>query len=167
MELIEFVDRVRDIKKEDIKLLSELVSQYPEIILIGNGGSNSIASHMAIDYTKFLGKRCFVPNSGDMLSMVVNDYGYANAYSKFIEQCYSRGNQLAILISSSGRSVNILSAAATCRRLSIPVVLLSGFEKGNPLSTLKYDSIKINYWVDSKDYGVVELVHHAFLHSIV
>lgn len=167
MELIEFVDRVRDIKREDVKLLSELVSEYPEIIIMGNGGSNSIASHMAIDYTKFLGKRCFVPNSGDMLSMLANDYGYSNAYSKFIEQCYSKGNQLAILISSSGNSNNILNAASTCRKLGIPVILLSGFEKSNPLNTLKYDSIKIKHWVDSKDYGVVELVHHAFLHSIV
>lgn len=167
MELAEFVERVKDIQQEDVELLKHLVSTSSEVFIIGNGGSNAIASHMAIDYTKFLGKKCYVPNSGDMLSMLVNDYGYEQSYAKFIEYNYSRNNQLAILISSSGNSKNIINAAYSCAKLKIPTILLSGFSKDNSLNTITSDNIKMRYWVDSKNYGVVELVHHTFLHCIV
>lgn len=167
MELTEFIDRVNKIQQEDVELLKNLVSTSSEVFIIGNGGSNAIASHMAIDYTKFLGKKCYVPNSGDMLSMLINDYGYDHSYSRFIEYNYSRNNQLAILISSSGNSNNIINAAYKCSELGIPMVLLSGFSRDNSLNSIISDCVKMRYWVDSKNYGVVELVHHTLLHCIV
>jgi len=101
-----------------------------------------------------------------MLSMMVNDYGINNMYSKFIEYNYSP-NQLAILISSSGNSANIVNAAHKCNELNIPMMLLSGFDPVNKLNLLEHKNIKMNYWVDSTNYGEVEMAHHVFLHSIV
>jgi D-sedoheptulose 7-phosphate isomerase len=166
MNLSKLSDIINQISSDQVSTLKQLVLDTTEIILIGNGGSNAIASHIAVDYTKFLNKRCYVPNASDMLSMMVNDYGIENMYSKFIEYNYSP-NQLAILISSSGNSANIVNAAYKCNELNIPIVLLSGFSPMNKLNLLEYKNIKMNYWVDSTNYGEVEMAHHIFLHSII
>lgn len=166
MNLSKLSNIINQISLDQVSTLKQLVLDATEIILIGNGGSNAIASHMAVDYTKFLNKRCYVPNASDMLSMMTNDYGIENMYSKFIEYNHSL-NQIAILISSSGNSVNIINAANKCNELNIPMVLLSGFDPMNKLNLLEYKNIKMNYWVDSTNYGEVEMAHHIFLHSIV
>ena len=166
MNLNKLSNIINQIPPEQVSTLKQLVLDATEIVLIGNGGSNAIASHMAVDYTKFLNKRCYVPNASDMLSMMTNDYGVENMYSKFIEYNYSP-NQLAILISSSGNSANIVNAANKCNELNIPMVLLSGFDSMNKLNLLEHKNIKMNYWVDSTNYGEVEMAHHVFLHSIV
>jgi D-sedoheptulose 7-phosphate isomerase len=166
MNLSKLSNIINQISLDQVSALKQLVLNAPEIILIGNGGSNAIASHMAVDYTKFLNKRCHVPNASDMLSMMTNDYGIENMYSKFIEYNYAP-NQLAILISSSGNSANIVNAAHKCNELNIPIVLLSGFSPMNKLNLLEHKNIKMNYWVDSTNYGEVEMAHHIFLHSIV
>ncbi len=166
MNLNKLSNIINQISQEQVSTLKQLVLDATEIVLVGNGGSNAIASHMAVDYTKFLNKRCYVPNASDMLSMIANDYGINNMYSKFIEYNYSP-NQLAILISSSGNSANIVNAAHKCNELNIPMILLSGFSPMNNLNLLEYNNIKMNYWVDSTNYGEVEMAHHIFLHSIV
>jgi D-sedoheptulose 7-phosphate isomerase len=166
MNLNKLSNIINQISPEQVSILKQLVLDATEIVLIGNGGSNAIASHMAVDYTKFLNKRCYVPNASDMLSMMTNDYGVENMYSKFIEYNYSP-NQLAILISSSGNSANIVNAAHKCNELNIPMILLSGFSPMNNLNLLGYNNVKMNYWVDSANYGEVEMAHHIFLHSIV
>jgi D-sedoheptulose 7-phosphate isomerase len=166
MNLSKLSNIINQISLDQVSTLKQLVLDATEIVLIGNGGSNAIASHMAVDYTKFLNKRCYVPNASDMLSMMTNDYGVENMYSKFIEYNYSP-NQLVILISSSGNSTNIVNAADKCNELNIPMVLLSGFSPMNKLNLLEYKNIRMNYWVDSTNYGEVEMAHHIFLHSIV
>lgn len=157
---------VKDISEEQILYLKNLVLNSSEIFLIGNGGSNAIASHTAVDYTKFLRKKCHVPNTSDLLTMLVNDYGVENMYSKFIEY-YHNDKQLAILISSSGNSKNILNAAYKCHELNIPMVVLTGFSNSNLLNSFNSDNIKLKYWVDDISYGVVEMSHQIFLHSII
>ena len=51
MDIDKLIQETEKIKlKED--QLWDVVHEYTEIIVIGNGGSNSIASHIAQDYTK-------------------------------------------------------------------------------------------------------------------
>lgn len=158
---------INNISEEQILNLKNLVLDSSEIFLIGNGGSNAIASHIAVDYIKFLNKRCYVPNASDLITMMVNDYGVEQMYSKFVEYYYSDNKQLAILISSSGNSKNILNTVYKCHELNIPMIILTGFEKSNPLNNFNSANIKFRYWVDNKNYGVVEMAHHIFLHSII
>lgn len=167
MNLKVLSDIIKNIPEEQILGLKTLISDSSEIFLIGNGGSNAIASHTAVDYIKFLNKRCYIPNASDLITMIVNDYGSQNMYSKFIEYYYSNNNQLAILISSSGNSKNILEAAHKCHELNIPMVILTGFNYFNLLNTFNSSNIKLKYWADSTSYGIVEMVHHIFLHSII
>lgn len=167
MNLTTLTNNISNISEEQILNLKNLIAEHSEIILIGNGGSNAIASHIAVDYIKFLNKKCYVPNASDLITMIVNDYGAENMYSKFIEYNYNNNKPLAILISSSGNSKNILQAAIKCDELNIPMIILTGFDISNPLNSFNSDNIKLKHWVNNKNYGIVEMTHHIFLHSII
>lgn len=168
MNLKELSSILNEVTDEQVSKLEKAVSRAEEIFLIGNGGSNAIASHMAVDYIKFLRKRCFVPNASDLVTMMVNDYGSGEMYSQFIDYYVDRSKkQLAILISSSGNSTNITNAANRCNFYDIPMVLLSGFSEGNTVNSFDSSNVVLKYWVDSRSYGVVEMAHHSFLHAIV
>ena len=160
------LDRLKyeiDNMKNLVFSLDTLVRSHEKIIIIGNGGSNSIASHISQDYTKALGKKALCFSDPSRLTCYINDYGIEDAYRVFVEE-FSDTDTLVIAISSSGSSDNILNVVRYCNDKSINVVTLSGFEKSNPLNQL---DCNINYWVDSKDYGVIECAHLVFLHSII
>ena len=80
--------------------------------------------------------------------------------SKAIEYYADKGD-LIILISSSGKSKNILNAAKKCQSIKLDLITLSGFYKNNPLN--KYGNI--NIWVDSKKYNIIETIHQTILLS--
>lgn len=144
-------------------ILKVLVNRYQKIIVLGNGGSNSIASHITQDYTKALKKTSFTFTDPSRLTCYINDYGMENAYKQFLIE-FADKNTLVVLISSSGESDNIINSAKHCLDKNISLITLSGFKKDNHLNSFDSD---INYWVDSKDYGVIECAHLVFLHSII
>ena len=162
-ELLKGIEKAYEEKDK----LREIIDQYKEIILIGNGASCAIASHMAIDYTKQLGKRAFAFTDASRLTCYVNDYGGTNAYAQFVKEFATQGKTLVILISSSGNSKNILNAANKCEENEVPWIALSGRGRDNKLHTKNYRYRKLNFWVDSMDYGVVECSHQVLLHSIM
>jgi D-sedoheptulose 7-phosphate isomerase len=164
MDIKELIQALRAVNEHELSHLKRLIDSHKEIIIIGNGGSNAIASHMAVDYTKFLSKKCFIPNASDMMTMIVNDYGVEQMYSKFIEYNYTK-DSLVILISSSGNSQNIINANSTASDLGLEIITLTGFDHNNKLKSAS--SGLLNIWVDSKSYGVVEMAHHSILHSAV
>lgn len=132
-----------------------------KLMFIGNGGSAGIASHMAIDYSKNGGLRSLAFNDGAALTCLGNDLGYENVFAKQIE-LHARGGDVLIAISSSGRSPNILRAAAAARAVGVGFVLtLSGFSPDNPLRRLG----DANLHVPSDQYGFVEISHLALCHA--
>lgn len=140
-------------------------NQHNRIIILGNGGSNSVASHISQDYMKFHQKKVSVFSDPSMLTMLSNDYGYENAYLKFLEY-HVEPDTLVVLISSSGESLNILNCMEHCEKYGIDYGVLTGFNPHNSLRR-KSDYAKFNYHVDSESYGVVECVHQIFLHGVV
>jgi len=46
-------------------------------------------------------------------------------------------------------------------------VLLTGFESENSIRSLYSSGAIHDFWVDSKDYGVVECTHEIILHSVI
>ena len=147
------------------KKLEDAINNFNEIIILGNGGSSSIASHISQDYTKKLKKRSFTFSDSSRLTCYSNDYGYQNAYCQFLKE-FCNQNTLVILISSSGNSDNILNCADWCEENKIKTITLSGFSPDNKLKNKSMANRIINYWVDSKDYGIVECVHQIFLHMV-
>ncbi len=149
---------------EDTKnSLGYFINNHSEIIIIGNGGSNSVASHISQDYTKVLDKKSFSFSDPSRLTCYINDYGRDNAYSEFLDD-FAGKDTLVILISSSGNSMNIINAAKYCEDNSIMYLALTGFDKNNKLNNM---SPTWRWHVNSDDYGIVECVHQIILHSII
>ena len=146
--------------------LNVLVENHKDIIIIGNGGSNAIASHISQDYTKALGKRAHSFSDPSRLTCYINDYGRDEAYVKFLEH-FATEDTLVILISSSGNSQNVCNAARYCIETATPFITLTGFKHNNELNRIGNQSALMNYWVDATDYGEVECAHEIFLHSII
>lgn len=166
MNIDQTTNAISSINKDDLNTLASLVDQSSNIILIGNGGSNSIASHISVDYIKFLNKRSVAFSDPAMLTAFMNDEGVENAYSEFISRMHSR-DTLVILISSSGNSRNIFNAAQFCVDNDIKFVILTGFSENNPVRNTFKEQAQLDYWIDSSSYGVVECVHQIFLHAII
>jgi D-sedoheptulose 7-phosphate isomerase len=165
MSIEELKNCIDELDSNHLNELKEIISSREKIIIIGNGGSNAISSHISQDYTKALGKKCISFSDASRLTCYMNDYGVENAYMKFIEH-FAEDNTLVILISSSGNSLNIINAFKYCVDTNISTITLSGFSFDNKLRSLSKDSL-LHFWVDSKDYGVVECLHEIILHSVI
>ena len=132
-----------------------------KVMLVGNGGSAAIASHIAVDLSKNAGIRATAFNDASALTCLANDYGYEDVFRKQVLYYGVRGDVL-VAISSSGRSPNILRAADAARSL-MPVFTFSGFEADNPLRQMG----DLNFYVPSNSYGLVETAHQLLLHYVV
>ena len=69
---------------------------------------------------------------------------------------------ILILISSSGKSKNMINACKAAKKKNFKIITLTGNKKNNPLSKLG----NINLWVDSNVYNHVENIHQIWLLSI-
>lgn len=164
-----FQEISRKLAQTDTELLERVVQaivaakkKQKKVILVGNGGSAAIASHISVDLTKNAGIRAINFNEADLLTCFSNDYGYEKWIEKAIG-AYADSHDVAILISSSGRSPNILNGAAMAKRLGLKVITFSGFGADNPLRKIG----DINLWVDSKEYNNVEAIHNIWLSALV
>lgn len=166
MNLKDLKRNLEEIDEKDVLALSNLLQNRDLILLIGNGGSNAVCSHLAQDYTKALGKKALSFSDASRLTCYINDYGSENAYAKFVEH-FSTKNSLCILISSSGNSTNILKTAQYCVENSVDFIILTGFDESNSLRTQYSQQAKLSYYVASHDYGIVENLHSIFLHAVI
>jgi D-sedoheptulose 7-phosphate isomerase len=132
-----------------------------KVIYIGNGGSASIAGHMAADLWKNGGVKTLCFSDPALLTCVANDLGYENVFAAPVE-AYAEKGDLLVAISSSGRSPNIIKAAEAGLMKGCELVTLSGFTADNPLRRMG----NTNFYVDSAVYGVVETAHSAICHAV-
>ena len=133
-----------------------------KVILIGNGGSAAIASHMAIDFWKTTSIKAVSFNDGALLTCIGNDLGYENVFAKPIEM-FAEDDDLVIAISSSGQSPNILNGVRAAKDQGLRIFTLSGFKEDNPLRSMG----DLNFYVPASHYGHVECLHHFICHSFI
>ena len=144
--------------------IKDLIEQSPDskIFVFGNGGSASIADHFAVDMTKNAGVSTLSMNNSSMITCLSNDYGYEKWMQKCLEY-YASPNDFVFLISSSGQSQNVLNACSYANDNNITSITFTGFKTDNPLRKAG----KINFWVDSESYNIVENIHQIWILSIV
>jgi D-sedoheptulose 7-phosphate isomerase len=141
-----------------VKILKKIKEKNKKVIFIGNGGSAAMASHASVDFTKVCKIRSINFNEADLLTCYSNDYGYEN-WAKEALKSYFDKKDLVVLISSSGKSKNIINAAKYCKQKNINLITFTGFDKNNPVKKLG----KLNFWVDSKKYNLIEMTHHIWI----
>ena len=145
-----------------ITILKQIKKNKKKVILVGNGGSAAMASHVSVDLTKMCKIRAINFNEADLLTCFSNDYGYENWVQKALSSYADRGD-LLICISSSGQSKNIINGAKFAKKKGCKVITLTGFNKNNQVRKIGF----INLWLDSKNYNIIEMTHHIWLLSIV
>ena len=132
-----------------------------KVVLFGNGGSAGVAAHAATDFFNVAKIKTFTLHESSLLTCMTNDFGYENAFAKMLDQVINN-NDVLIAISSSGNSINIRNAVEVAKKHKATIITLSGFSKDNPLRKMG----NINIWLDSNDYGFVEIGHQFLLHNI-
>lgn len=142
-------------------LLSDLRSVRGSLFLLGNGGSAGVASHAATDFMNVAKLKALTLHESSLLTCMSNDYGYQNAIARMISQM-AEPRDVVIAISSSGNSMNIRNAAQQATAKGAQVVTFSGFAADNPLRSMG----EMNFWIDSCDYGFVEVGHQFLLHNM-
>ena len=135
-----------------------------KLILVGNGGSSTIASHVSLDLTKNAKIRAVNFNDPSLITCFTNDFGQENWITSALDFYCDKGD-IVILISSSGVSRNIVKAGQWCIRNKINLVTFTGRSKSNDLRTLNKKGI--NFWVNSHSYNHIETIHSILLLSIV
>jgi D-sedoheptulose 7-phosphate isomerase len=144
-------------------LLLRVTKNRKKVIIFGNGGSSSIASHVSVDLTKNAKVRCLNFNEAALITCFSNDFGFEHWVEKAID-FYGNDGDLLIVISSSGCSKNMTNAVQAARNGNFhSVITLTGFSEDNPLKKLG----DINLWINSKSYNFVENIHQIWLLTIV
>ena len=110
----EYIDTLRSAHMEEQFLRFQSAFKcYKRIIILGNGGSSSVASHISQDYMKFHEKKVSILSDPSMITMLSNDFGYRKAYKKFLEY-YVEKDTLVIIMSSGGESKNMINCVNWC-----------------------------------------------------
>ncbi len=143
------------------KRLLQLKIEHQNLYIVGNGGSAGVAAHAVTDFFNVAKIRATTLHESSLLTCMANDFGYENAIARMLAQLLNPGD-IVITISSSGNSINMINAATIAREKGAYVVTLTGFSADNPLRHLGH----ANFWLDSVDYGFVEVGHQFILHNI-
>ena len=151
-----------------INKLGEQVKRSGAIFVAGNGGSLAISQHFVTDLVKLNHfdnrfKAVALGQNASLVSALSNDISFKNAFSIELTNSAEPGD-LLIIISSSGRSENLITLAVQGIELGCEVYSITGFSD----STMKkYTNFDINFQLDAGMYGPAEDCTLALLHFII
>lgn len=149
------------------ELVTEALRAGGKVLLFGNGGSASDAQHLAAEWTgKLRGDRQALPaialtaNTSD-LTALGNDYGFERIFARLVE-AHGRAGDVAIAISTSGNSPNVLEAVETARARGLRTIALTG-RGGGKLAA----RVELALVVPSDDTQRIQESHIAIGHALV
>ena len=134
----QFIKDNLDMVFEVSKLLSDTFNRGNKLILFGNGGSASDASHIAGEFVnRFKKERPGLPaislnTDVAVMTAIANDYDFSEIFSRQLKVLAQDGD-VAIAISTSGNSPNILKAVDTAKRKKLKIIAFTG-AKGDKLA---------------------------------
>ena len=120
---------------EVVDLLAARMVAGSKLLLFGNGGSAADCQHIAAELVnRFLLERPPLPaialtTDTSILTSVSNDYGYADIFAKQVK-ALGREGDVAMAISTSGNSSNVIRAVDVCRKKGIQTIGLTGGDGG-------------------------------------
>ncbi len=132
----EHADRIVEVAR----LIARAFREGHKVLLFGNGGSSTDASHIAAEFVgRYHRDRSPLPAialGADMaaLTCIANDYDYAEIFSRQVRAHGQKGD-IAIAISTSGNSPNVLKGAEAARAIGLITVGWTG-GKGGKLTSL-------------------------------
>lgn len=163
------IESLRDLAPEYEQLCMraiECLKGGHTIFWAGNGGSAAQAQHFSAELVAHFEK----PRRGlssialntdtSALTAIANDDSYTDIFSRQLEALGKEGD-LAILLSTSGKSPNLIRAAEKAKAMGIFTVGLLGRDGG----TLK-DCIDLSLVVSSKNTARIQEAHELLGHAL-
>jgi D-sedoheptulose 7-phosphate isomerase len=139
-----FVETHAESIAEVARLIATSFNDGGKLLIFGNGGSSTDASHIAAEFVgRFNMERPGLPAvalNTDMaiITSVANDYGYDDVFARQLKALAEEGD-VVIGITTSGSSKNVLKAFEAAKRKNLKTVAFTG-SKGDKLS-LKVDYV--------------------------
>ena len=118
-----------------IRTVAQAMEAGNKVLLFGNGGSAADAQHIAAEFVnRFSMERPPLPaisltTDSSILTSISNDYSFAEVFAKQIKALAKAGD-IAMGISTSGNSANIVRAFEVARELGLVTVALTGHSGG-------------------------------------
>jgi D-sedoheptulose 7-phosphate isomerase len=149
-----------------IKLIADALENGNKILLFGNGGSAAEAQHLSAEFVnRFLMERPPLPaialsTDSSILTSIGNDYSFSEIFSKQIVALGKEGD-IAIGISTSGNSANVIRAIEVAKEMGIETVALTGNDGGDLAKVANYSLI-----VPSNSTPCIQEIHMAVGHIL-
>ena len=150
-----------------IQLLRDALRADRQVFVFGNGGSAANASHFATDLGKGasdkLGRRFRVLSLNDNVSWMTalgNDYAYEDVFQRQLMN-YARSGDLALALSVSGNSPNLVKAMTWAREHELKTVALVGARRGRLAEIAEHVLV-----IGDEHYGRVEDAHMGICHML-
>lgn len=137
-----------------------------KVILFGNGGSAADSQHIAAEFVgRFRKERrslaaVALTTDTSILTALSNDYGYDIIFARQLEGLGKKGD-VAIAISTSGNSKNVIEAVRVAKKMAITTVSLTGNGGGRLAQCCDHNVI-----VPSAHTARIQEAHICFLHII-
>lgn len=142
-ELLLRNDEIVSIIAKVSEVLVDAISEGNKVVLFGNGGSAADAQHIAAEFIgRFAFDRPALPAlalsvNSSCVTAIGNDYGFDLVFARQIE-ALARPGDLAIGISTSGNSSNVLQGLSVARKMGLGTVALTGCTGGKLKSVVDY-----------------------------
>lgn len=150
-----------------IEVLGRARDEGRRVFVFGNGGSAATASHFVCDLVKGTSRRrgprfkAFALNDNiPTFSAYANDVGYEKVFAEQL-LALADAEDVAIGVSASGRSPNVLQAMDTARHRGLITIGLTGFQGGE----LK-NKVDTSIIVPSDSMQLIEDAHLVILHAV-
>jgi D-sedoheptulose 7-phosphate isomerase len=114
-----------------IEIVVNAIRQSNKVFLFGNGGSAADAQHIAAEFVgRFAFDRPALPAlalsvNTSCITAIGNDYGFDRVFSRQIE-ALGRAGDVAIGISTSGNSPNVISGLSVAKTMGLHTIALTG-----------------------------------------
>jgi len=147
-------------------ILAEALRQGNTIFWCGNGGSAAESSHLAAELIgRFRTNRRPLPSISlnsdtSVLTCIANDFGYEEVFSRQLEGL-AKENDVLIVLTTSGRSENVLQALRRAKELGVITIGLLG-KGGGPALDLVDQAIVI----ESNETARIQELHLLLGHTL-
>jgi len=169
-EIVALFELVRDGAGDQVAAASASIAGAlaagGKLLLFGNGGSASDAQHVASELVnRFQRERAALAAialaaDASVLTSIANDYGFDRVFARQIE-ALGRPGDVALGISTSGESPNVLAGLEAARARGLTTVAFTGRDGGAIGAAA---AIHVN--VPSDVTARVQEVHRALLHIV-
>lgn len=161
--------QLADTVAEASRRLHQTLLQQNKILVCGNGGSAADAQHFAAELiNRFEHERRSWPalaltTDSSALTAIANDYAFEQVFSKQVEGLGQAGDAL-IVISTSGRSANILKAVSQAHHQGLWVLALTGKDGGLLADQLQPKDIELR--IPEMRTAHIQECHLTLLHLL-